>query len=59
MSFCVKQLVEDAEEWRSLIIYESPGMKESCVVNEEASKLADKERVYFHSTVAKLLYLSK
>jgi hypothetical protein len=40
-------------------IVQLPGTKESFAVNEEASKLTNKERVYYHSTVAKLLYLSK
>jgi hypothetical protein len=59
MSFYVKQIIEDAEEKLVLTKYESPGTKETFVANESAGVLSEKNRVYFHSTVAKLLYLAK
>jgi len=59
MSFYVKQIIEDAEEKLVLTEYESPGTKETFVANESAGVLSEKNRVYFHSTVAKLLYLAK
>jgi hypothetical protein len=31
MSFYVKQLVEDAEKKKALVVYDSPGMKEYCL----------------------------
>jgi hypothetical protein len=36
-----------------------PGNKETFMVKEEAEKLDLKKKTLFHSTVAKLLYLSK
>jgi hypothetical protein len=36
-----------------------PGNKETFMVKEAAEKLDLKKRTLFHSTVAKLLYLSK
>jgi hypothetical protein len=59
MSFYVKQLLEDAKERMSLVVYASLGMKETFVANDEEQQLQESERVFFHSTVAKLLYLSK
>jgi hypothetical protein len=59
MSFYVRQLVEDAEKRKALLVYDSPGTKESFVCKEEKNELEDAQRVYFHSTVAKLLYLAK
>jgi ribosomal protein L7Ae-like RNA K-turn-binding protein len=59
MSFYVKQIIEDAEEKLVLTKYESPGTKETFVAHEGAGVLSEKNRVYFHSTVAKLLYLAK
>jgi hypothetical protein len=59
MSFYMKQLVKDVDMKRMLATCESPGTKESFVVNEEREKLDDKRRIHFHSRVAKLLYLLK
>jgi hypothetical protein len=59
MSFYVKQLVEDAEKRKALVVYDSPGTKESFVYKEEEKKLENAQRIYYHSTVAKLLYLAK
>jgi hypothetical protein len=42
-----------------LVVYASPGTKETFVANDEKKRLQKSERVFFHSTVAKLLYLSK
>ncbi len=41
------------------MVYASPGTKETFVANDEKKRLQESERVFFHSTVAKLLYLSK
>jgi hypothetical protein len=59
MSFYVKQLVADAENRKTLVLYDSPGTKESFVYKEDEKKLENAQRVYYHSTVAKLLYLAK
>jgi hypothetical protein len=59
MSFYVKQLLEDAKEKMNLVVYASPGAKETFVANDEEKRLQENRRVFFHSTVAKLLYLSK
>lgn len=59
MSFYIKQLVEDAETKRTLTVYDSPGTKESFVSKEGEQKLQNAGRVYFHSTMVKLLYLAK
>jgi hypothetical protein len=59
MSFYVKQLLEDVEERMSLMVYASLGTKETFVANDEVQELQESDRVFFHSTVAKLLYLSK
>jgi hypothetical protein len=59
MSFYVRQLVESAETKRTLTVYDSPGTRESFVVQDGGEKLQNAHRVYFHSTVAKLLYLAK
>jgi hypothetical protein len=59
MSFYVRQIIEDAEEKLALTEYESPGLKETFVAHDGAGILSEKSRVYFHSTVAKLLYLAK
>jgi hypothetical protein len=59
MSFYVRQLVTDAEKKKSLALFDSPGTKESFVYKEGEKKLENVQRVYYHSTVAKLLYLAK
>jgi ribosomal protein L7Ae-like RNA K-turn-binding protein len=59
MSFYVRQIIGDAEERSVLTEYESPGTKETFVAQEGAGILCKKSRIYFHSTVAKLLYLAK
>lgn len=58
MSFYVKQMLEDAGEKKELVEYASPGMKETFVMNDKACPLPENKRVFFPSTVAKLLYLS-
>jgi hypothetical protein len=52
----VEKLLEDMEEGRE---YESPGTKDSFVVDETAKKLNEADRKDFHSKTAKLLYLAK
>jgi hypothetical protein len=59
MSFYVRQLVESAETKRMLMVYDSPGTRESFVIQDGGEKLQNANRVYLHSTVAKLLYLAK
>jgi hypothetical protein len=59
MSFYVRQIIGDAEERSVLTEYESPGTKETFVAQEGAGILCKKSRIYFHSTLAKLLYLAK
>jgi hypothetical protein len=39
MSFYVKQLLEDAKERMNLVVYASPGTKETFVSNEEEKRL--------------------
>jgi len=55
----VRQIIEGAEVKLVLTEYESPGTKETFVAHEGAGILSEKSRIYFHSTVAKLLYLAK
>lgn len=59
MRFYVRQLVEDAEAKKTLVVYNSPGTKESFVSKEDKEKLENERRVYFHSTVAQFLNLPK
>jgi hypothetical protein len=59
MSFYVKQLMQDAEAKKTLMVCDSPGTKELDICKEEEQKLENEQRVYVHSTVAKLLYLAK
>ena len=59
MSFYVKRLLEDAKDKMNPVVYASLGTKETFVANDEKKRLQESERVFFHSTVAKLLYLSK
>jgi hypothetical protein len=51
--------MKNMETMRTLATYESPGAEESFVVDEEVEKFDDKRRIYFHSMVAKFLYLLK
>jgi hypothetical protein len=55
MSFFVKKLLEGMEVKQ----FESPGMKDTFVVDECSKKLAENERKDIHSRTAKLLYLAK
>jgi len=59
MSFNVKQMLEEAEEKMNLIVFALPGTKETFVADNEAEVMQENARVFFHSTMAKLLYLSK
>jgi hypothetical protein len=55
MSFFVKKLLEGMEVKQ----FESPGTKDTFVVDECSKKLAENDRKEFHSRTAKLLYLAK
>jgi hypothetical protein len=55
VSFFVKKLLEGMEVKQ----FESPGMKDTFVVDECSKKLAESDRKDFHSHTAKLLYLAK
>jgi hypothetical protein len=59
MSFYVKQVVADAETRYVVTTYESPGVRTSYVVEDDAEKLPEDRRAWFHSVVAKLLYIAK
>jgi hypothetical protein len=60
MSLYVTQLVDEAQE-RGLELsnYASLGTKETYVIKDGAESVSGKEKVYFHFTVAKLLYVVK
>jgi hypothetical protein len=55
MSFYTKQLLEG----KNFKEAPSPSTKRTFKVDEESPLLCDKERKYFHSTVAKLLFMAK
>jgi hypothetical protein len=60
MSLYVTQMVDEAQEHGlELSGYNSPGTKETYVIKEGAESVSRTEKVYFHSTVAKLLYVAK
>jgi hypothetical protein len=60
MSLYVTQLVDEAQEHGlELRDYGSLGTKETYVIKENAESVCGTEKVYFHSTVAKLLYIVK
>ncbi len=39
--------------------YESPGVRTSYAIEDDAEKLPEDRRAWFHSVVAKLLYIAK
>ncbi len=55
----MKQVVADAETRFVVTTYESPGVRNSYVVEDDAEKLSEDHRAWFHSVVAKLLYIAK
>jgi hypothetical protein len=58
MSFYIDKILED---YKSIVIDEntSPGHQTTFVLNDDSPELDSKSQKKFHSTVAKLLYLSK
>jgi hypothetical protein len=42
-----------------IVSSDSPGMKEIFIMKEGLDLVKERERIYFHLTVAKLLYLAK
>ncbi len=59
MSFYVKQVVADTETHFVLNAYELPGVRSSYVVGDDTERLPEDRRAWFHSVVAKLLYVAK
>jgi hypothetical protein len=60
MSAYVSELIEEAQEkGKVLVNYDSPGTKETFIMKEGVDLVKERERKYFHSTVAKLIYLAK
>jgi hypothetical protein len=58
-SFYIKQLVDDAEKSFMVTVYESPGVKNRYSVMKDSERLPKDHRAWYHSVVAKLLYLAK
>jgi len=56
MRYYLQNLLEPFDNPQVKVV---PGNKETFMVKEAAEKLDLKKRTLFHSTVAKLLYLSK
>jgi hypothetical protein len=59
MSFYIKQVIADTETHSVVTTYESPGVRNSYVVEDDAEKLPEDRCAWFHSVVAKLLYIVK
>jgi hypothetical protein len=59
MPFYVRQVVADTETRFVVTVYESPGVRSSYVVEDDGEKLPEDRRAWFHSVVAKLLYVAK
>ena len=56
MEFYIEQMLLG---WPGVLLRAGPGTKDTYKIDEVSQRLAEKERVLFHSTVARVLYLAK
>ena len=59
MSYYVGEILKEEEELKKLEVLGSPTTKGTYTVDAQSERLPEKERKWYHSTTAKLLYLAK